>query len=167
MHHPLPFEEIVAYYEKDVFNYSYALIGKQEHAEEITQDVFVRVLRSIHLFRGDSSFKTWLFTITRNVTQDFKRKQFDPRIVLVDDIYPQECSPSAESDYFQFRHESEMCEIVLALPPKFREVILLDVKYDRSMQEIATLLNISVGTVKSRLFRARARMSKLSIWREC
>jgi RNA polymerase sigma-70 factor (ECF subfamily) len=162
-HHPLPFEEIVAHYEQDIFNYSYSLTGKQEHAEEITQDVFVRVFRYIHLFRGDSSFKTWLFTITRNVTQDFKRKQLDTRIILTHDLQHHECSPSAESDYFEYRHESEMCDLVLALPPMFQEVLLLDVKYDRSMLEIASLLNISIGTVKSRLYRARSKISKLLI----
>ncbi|WP_340004677.1 hypothetical protein MHH52_23410 [Paenibacillus sp. FSL K6-0276] len=64
--------------------------------------------------------------ITKNVTQDFKRKQFAPQIVLVDTIYPYECSSSAESEYFQFRH-GEMCDIVSALPRVFCEVILLDV----------------------------------------
>ncbi len=164
---PLHFDEIVARYKKDVFNYSYFLIGKREYAEEIVQDVFLRVFRSIHLFRGDSAFKTWLFKITRNVVQDFKRTLLVRQVMFVDDVRTTEYSPSAENDYFQYKYKSEICDVVLTLPPVFSQVIILDVKYDRSMAEIATMLNISVGTVKSRLHRARLKMSTLLMRREC
>ncbi|OAB37080.1 hypothetical protein PMSD_09760 [Paenibacillus macquariensis subsp. defensor] len=164
---PLHFDEIVERYERDVYQYSYFLVGKREYAEEIVQDVFLRVFRSIHLFRGESSFKTWVFTITRNVVQDFKRMLVARQAMFVDEVLTTEYSPSAENDYFQNNYKSEICDIVLTLPAVFSQVIILDVKYDRSMVEIATMLNISVGTVKSRLHRARIKMSTLLMRRDC
>lgn len=156
-----PFDELMTDYKQDVFNYSYYLIGKQEFAEEITQEVFLRAFRSMHSFRGDSSPKSWLFTIARNVAQDFKRKYLDRRVMPMEHIRTSEYSPSAESEYFQFKYKGEICEKMLELPQAFRDVMLMDIKYDRSIEEIANSLHLSVGTVKSRLHRARNKMSKL------
>jgi RNA polymerase sigma-70 factor, ECF subfamily len=154
------YTDIMQLYGKDVWNYSHFLTGNRDWAEEITQEVFLKAFRSLHLFRGDSSFKTWLFTITRNVAQDYKRKNERNHTVLLAELPTKETSPSAESVYFKMDAKASICKEVLTLPSKFRDVFVMDAKYEKSMEEIAAALHISVGTVKSRLYRARRKMSE-------
>jgi len=157
----LCFNEVVRTYEQDVRRYSLFLCGNRDLAEDVAQETFLRAYRYIHLFRGDASFKTWLFKIAQHAAKDLQRKQFTHQVSRTKAGLDPPYHPSAEHTYFVDSYlKDEVCEIVLMLPHVFQQVIVLDVKYDRSIQEIAQQLQVSAGTVKSRLYRARIKISE-------
>ena len=152
--------ETMTAHQQDVWNYAYFIIGKQDWADEITQEVFLKAWKALHLFRQESSLRTWLFTITRNVSHDYRRKCSDKRIwPEITSLRHIEASPSAENDFFKNNDKKTICKLVGTLPSGFQDVFVLNAKYERSMEEIAHILQISIGTVKSRLYRARRKLS--------
>ncbi|GIO06653.1 RNA polymerase sigma factor [Brevibacillus reuszeri] len=154
--------ETMTAHRQDVWNYAFFITGKQDWADEITQEVFLKAWKALHLFRQESSLSTWLFTITRNVSYDYRRKYLDKRIGLeTTTLRYIEASPSAENDFFKNNDKKTICKLVGMLPSSFQDVFVLDAKYEWSMEEIAHILQISIGTVKSRLHRARRKLSKL------
>lgn len=155
------FQELMEVYSNDVWHFAYMLIGRRDLADDITQDVFLRVYLQFHNFRGGSSFKTWLFAITRRVAVDYRRTAFFRRVILTSIPESKESQQSAELEALDALELTEFWNTVLKLPRKWREVLILDGKHDLSIKEIALLLGIAEGTVKSRLSRARAKMAEL------
>ncbi|MEK4433640.1 MULTISPECIES: RNA polymerase sigma factor [Paenibacillus] len=162
-------------YGNDVWNYAYFLTKSTEQADEISQQVFIRAYSGIKHFRGECSLKTWLLTITRNTTFTYRKSRFF-RSSLWGETLPIESEqgpshiremtpapyahPSAEAEVISREHVHEIWDIVLALPDKFREILLLHLKYELTMNEIAEMLRISTGTVKSRLSRGKDKVRK-------
>ncbi|WP_418040290.1 RNA polymerase sigma factor [Paenibacillus xylanilyticus] len=162
-------------YGNDVWNYAYFLTRSTEQADEISQQVFIRAYSGIKHFRGECSLKTWLLTITRNTTFTYRKSRFF-RSSLWGETLPieseqgpshiremtpaQYAHPSAEADVISREHVHEIWDIVMALPDKFREILLLHLKYELTMNEIAEMLRISTGTVKSRLSRGKDKVRK-------
>jgi RNA polymerase sigma factor (sigma-70 family) len=127
------------------------------------------VYRQLYEFRGQSSIKTWLLAITRNTARDALRSAWMRRVVLFGAIHPSAgASPSAERESMDKLMTEELWAVVLNLPRKLREVLLMNSHYGLSMQEMADMLHVSVGTVKSRLHRARTavnrRLSQEASW---
>jgi len=162
----LCFNELVRTYEQDLRCYALFLCGNRELSEDIAQETFLRAYRYIHLFRGDAAFKTWLFKIAQHVAKDLQRKQSVQHIIHTKTKVNADYFPSAEHTYFESYLKDEICEIVLKLPDVFQQVIVLDVKYDCSIQEISEQLRVPEGTVKSRLYRARIKISEHMIRRQ-
>ncbi len=130
-------------------------------ADDITQETFIRAFRSLYSFRGESSIKTWLLKIARNRTINYKRSAFFRKIVLMEDHLNHNLSvPSAESIYFDHQFVDRIWELVLRLPMKLREVILLNAHYQMTIMDIASILGLPEGTVKSRLHRARLKLEE-------
>ncbi|MDF2724343.1 MAG: polymerase sigma-70 factor [Paenibacillus sp.] len=144
----------------DVWNYAFSICRKPELADDITQDVFLKVYRRLTSFRGESSVKTWLLTITRNTALDYKRSAFWRKVTLFDRITTTGSSQSAEHEALEHLAINNIWSQVLQLPPKYREVLILFAHHQLSMKEIAEVLDISVGTVKSRLHHARLNILK-------
>ncbi|WP_374987720.1 RNA polymerase sigma factor [Paenibacillus sp. R14(2021)] len=154
--------ELMAAYGKDVWNFAFFYTHSREMADDIAQDVFVKVFQQLYDFRGQSSIKTWLLSITRNTARDVLRSAWVRRVVLFDTIRTRSHhSPSAERESLDKLMTEEIWAVVLKLPRKLREVLLLNSHYDLSMQEMADLLQVSIGTVKSRLHRARAAVNRM------
>ncbi|MBD2845579.1 sigma-70 family RNA polymerase sigma factor [Paenibacillus sp. IB182496] len=153
--------ELMTTYGKDVWNYAYSMTRKRELADDVTQDVFLKVYRSLFTFRSESSLKTWLLTITRNTVLDYRRSAYFRRITLVDYFTSDGGRPSAEDEAVKSETTSELWDLVLQLPAKNREAIILFAHHQLSMKEIADMLGVSVGTIKSRLHHARLKLSKL------
>ncbi|TVX96714.1 RNA polymerase sigma factor [Cohnella terricola] len=147
--------ELMTAYGDDVRRYAYAITKNREQAKDIAQEVFLKVYRSIGSFKGDSSMKTWLFTITRNLAINELKSSYMRRIVLLGWVKPQKNERSAEMDYFTEQSVREIRDIIMKLPNKLREVLILTLEHELTMAEIAKLVNVSEGTVKSRLHRAR------------
>ncbi|MBY0120140.1 sigma-70 family RNA polymerase sigma factor [Paenibacillus sp. FSL L8-0435] len=162
-------------YGNDVWNYAYFLTKSAEQADELSQEVFIRAYSGIALYRGDCSLKTWLLTITRNTTFTYRKSRFfrsslwgetlpietergdsSQRVMIAE----QPAHPSAEMEVMRKEHIHEIWDIVLALPKKFREILLLNLKYELTTSEIAEILKISLGTVKSRLSRGKDKVRK-------
>jgi RNA polymerase sigma-70 factor (ECF subfamily) len=153
--------EIMEQYGDDVWNYAYFLTRKHDLADDISQDVFFKAFKYIDSFRGQSSLKTWLLKITRNTALSHLKLAFIRRTVGFDHRRMKQVQPSAETEYLQKRYSDDLWEKVMQLPIKYRETLLLNAHYQLSLEEISQALNISIGTVKSRLHRARSRLAEL------
>ncbi|WP_306455055.1 RNA polymerase sigma factor [Paenibacillus dakarensis] len=153
--------EMMETYGQDVWNYAYFLTKRRDAADDISQDVFLKAFQHIRQFEGRSTVKTWLFAITRNLSMNYLRSSFIRKVTLVDRVTAKDHQRSAEMEAIGNMDVSRTWQHVLSLPVKFREVLLLEFHYQLPRREIAALLHISEGTVKSRLHRARVRMEAL------
>lgn len=171
------FRQIVEAYKKNVYFLALNLAGNHETAEDISQDVFIKVFRSLKKFRGDSKFSSWIHRITVNTFLSQYRKKSSALLREADDINEQavtgqvveqrtnEMNPerSAESHIIAMHIEKALDR----LSPRERTVFVLRHYEHRKQREIADILNVTVGTVKSTLFRALQRLrSELSFYRE-
>lgn len=154
-------DELMTVYGKEVWNYAYSITRKWDMADDITQEVFIKVYRHIDSFRRDASVKTWLLTITRNTAIDFQRSAFFRKVTLSDWLEEKGERRSVEHEMMEKWAVSEMWDLVLKLPAKYREAIILFAHHQLSMKEMADVLGVTEGTVKSRLFHARQKLSKM------
>lgn len=155
---------IMTLYGDDVWRYAYALTRDHERAKDIAQEVFIRVHRKLSTFRGQSSFKTWLFSITRNTAINEMKSSYFRRILLFEKVRDSRPVQSAEVEYIDSQAAAAIREIIMGLSRKLREVLILNLEHHLTIQEMAEVLRISEGTVKSRLSRARKEVEKR--WRE-
>ncbi|CAI8994587.1 MULTISPECIES: RNA polymerase sigma factor [Bacillus] len=154
-------DNVIREHWQDVWNYSFIITKDTHLSDDITQEVFIKVFKKWSSFRNESSVKTWLLKITRNTALNYLKSSYFKRISLVSFFRNDKEYPSAEKQFLQKETMNEVWDIVLNLPQKHREVLILDAKYELSYDEIAETLGVSIGTVKSRLHRARARVSKI------
>lgn len=161
------FETLVLEYEKNVYNIAMRMTGNSEDAADMTQEAFIKAYNSLQSFRGDSKFSVWLYRIVSNVCLDFLRsKNRRPTVSLsVED-------DDGEDAQLDVADESQSPELLLdrkltrdsvrrgldSLPPDYRQILLLREIQGLSYDEIAQALSLEVGTVKSRIFRARKRL---------
>jgi RNA polymerase sigma-70 factor (ECF subfamily) len=155
---PDVFQSLMEEYGQDVWNYAYFLSRNADMTDDITQDVFLKAYQAIDSFRGEASAKTWLFAITRNTALNYRKSAFFRKVFPVAIVKQKSIHPSAENEFFDKQYTDNIWKIVMALPDKFREVLLLEAKYKLKLEDIAQLTKTSLGTVKSRLFRARVKV---------
>src|SRR5882757_3179707 len=149
--------------------YSYALVLTRNHAEaeDLVQETYVRALQAMGMLRAGSNMKGWLFTILRNIWfNQLRKRRNGPQMVEIevwDDVANSVAEPSKNShDFYVSKLETEQVRAAIQeLPVQFREIILLREYEDLSYREIASVLHCPVGTVMSRLGRARAKLSTL------
>ncbi|WP_040950060.1 RNA polymerase sigma factor [Gorillibacterium massiliense] len=153
------FDELMLQHGQDVWNYAFFITRDRHLTDDITQEVFLRAYRGIQHFRGQCTVKTWLLKMTRNQAYSTRRSAFYRRVFVSSSPGESQTTPSAESAYFGKLASDEIWHAVMTLPLKFREVLLLEIKSELSMKEIADMLGVSEGTAKSRLHRARARVT--------
>jgi RNA polymerase sigma factor (sigma-70 family) len=162
---------IVDRYKDRSFTLAYRLLGNREEAEESVQDAFVRAFRSLKDFRNDSQFGTWFYRILYNVcmTKVTRRRA---AMESLDDPESSE-SLAAEPDGISALDavaDGERRAILNAelqnLPEKYRAVLVLFYVQDQKYEEIAGILNVSIGTVKTHLFRARTAL-RLRMMKRC
>ncbi|MBV9848381.1 MAG: sigma-70 family RNA polymerase sigma factor [Armatimonadetes bacterium] len=171
------FNELVKRYEKQVYNFAYRLTGNYDDANDIAQDAFLRVYNAIGSFRGDASFSTWLFRITTNVFLDErKRARAHPHASLDEYVELDESSVSRQIEdtsptpdlVTEGKERAQILQdAIQSLPEYQRAVVTLYHTQQKSYEEIAEIMDQPIGTVKSRLNRARlALKEKLSPLRE-
>ena len=161
------FEELIKKHEKPVFNFLFRFLGNYHDAEEVAQEVFLAAYRSISQFRGESRFSTWLYRIAINQAKN-KEKNLNlslQRNISIDPVAndsgdnPVLQVPNPGPDPENQQNQKEIQRIVQKeihlLNPDEAVIILLNDFEERSYDEISNLLDIPVGTVKSRLHRAR------------
>lgn len=145
-----------------LFAYAVVLTRNQAEAEDLVQETYVRAMQAMGRLRPQSNVKGWMFTILRNLWLNQLRKMRNgPQIIQIEaeeDVANKVVEPSRNShDLYVSKVEAERVRAAIQkLPTKFREIILLREYEDLSYQEIARMLNCPVGTVMSRLGRARA-----------
>jgi RNA polymerase sigma-70 factor, ECF subfamily len=151
--------DLMETYGQDVWNYIYCLTRKPDTADDLTQEVFIRAFEKVGSFRGECSVKTWLFTIARNLVMNYKRSSFIRKVFLVDFTTRSESHPSAEKEALSNIEANMLWKYVMELPEPYREAIVLEARYGLPVKEMAELLGVAEGTVKSRIARARAKIS--------
>jgi RNA polymerase sigma factor (sigma-70 family) len=157
-------EEAMAKFGRQTYNYAYRLTGNEADARDLTQDAFIRVFRAWRSFRPGTSFLAWIYRIATNLYRDeLRRRKGVFAQPLPDDTQSQEQAP--RHDPIAEMHERElsvgMDRALRGLTPEQRSVILLADVEGYSYQEIADVIGCSIGTVRSRLHRARAQLRKL------
>ena len=143
------FETIVHRYQADLWRLSFHLVRDESMADDVVQDAFVRVYRFLPRYRGESKFSTWLFALTRNCALDELRRA-GRRHKLSRALY-YERSPAGPDQSGRI----EVREALGALPLDLREPVVLIDMFGASYAEAARVLRVPVGTVKSRVHRAR------------
>ena len=158
---PLTLEELMKEYGQDVWSFAYSITKNRAMADDIAQDAFLQAYRNLVSFRGESSVRTWLLRIARNISLNYRNSAFFRRVLLIDAWTSSGSDRSAEQAFFEQEAANDIWKHVFSLPVKQREVLVLHAKYQLSLLEIARILDVPEGTVKSRLFGARKRMSNL------
>ena len=146
-----------------VYALAYQRVGNREDAEDIAQTVFFKAWRALPDFRGDAAFSTWLYRLTVNASTDFLRAQREHPLSLDDPDLPQPAHPGPEP--FDAARETErreaLVQAVHTLPEQARTVLLLREMDGLSYEEISDALEVPMGTVRSRLARARRALGSL------
>lgn len=151
------FSELVARYQGRIYRFLLRLTRSPDDASELTQDTFLRAYQGIGRWRPDAQFKTWLFRIARNIAFDRLRRAKVVEFVELDeeaDLPDAAAGPEAIAETAQRYRALEAA--LQALPAERREILLLREIEDMSYENIAAVLELNVGTVKSRIARVRA-----------
>jgi RNA polymerase sigma-70 factor, ECF subfamily len=164
------FRTLVERYKKTVYHIAYDLTGQHHAAEDLSQDVFIKLYRSIATFRGDAVLKTWLYRVTVNTYLSQRRKKAFHAIKFFSDHDPDghiiaDSTPIRDEHTPDIHAEAGIMQqhIKIALDqlsPRERTVFVMRHYQDLPLNEIADVLMINIGTVKSTLFRAVKRLQK-------
>jgi RNA polymerase sigma-70 factor (ECF subfamily) len=166
------FRVLVERYQDRIVSLVYRYLGDQDESEDVAQEIFLKVFRKIESFQFESSFYTWLYRIAVNAAQDRIKRRRRRRATSLDDLPPvfeSQASDAGPADRVLLSREvaAAVREKVDELPPRYRTVLVLREFEGHTYEEISRILRCSIGTVESRLFRARQRlMRKLQrFWR--
>ncbi|BFT71951.1 RNA polymerase sigma factor [Paenibacillus sp. P36] len=146
---------------EDVWNFAFFITRRADVADDLSQEVFLAAYNSMYTFRGECSVKSWLLTITRNKSIHYLKGAFFRKVTLTNHFVSKDSSPPAEQVLFTRLENQKLWDTVIQLPRKYREVLILDYHYGLKHKEIAKLISVSVGTVKSRVHRAKKKMNEL------
>lgn len=160
------FEELVCRYERKIYTLAYRMTGNYHDANDLAQEAFLRAFQAIKGFRGDSSFSTWLCRIAANVCRDELKKRYRTPVDYLDEeisFGEQEVKKQVPVDepgpaelYEKHELQRELQALIDTLTPEYRVAIILRDIQGLSYEEIAEQLECSLGTVKSRISRARS-----------
>jgi RNA polymerase sigma-70 factor (family 1) len=155
------FEELVDQHGESLIRLAFTYVKDRQVAEDIVQDVFMRAYEKRNDFKGDSTYKTYLFRITVNRSYDYLRSWTYKNTVLSNKIASVfQNGHSAENEMLLNNEKYILGKEVFALPVKYREVLILFYYQDFNVDEIAELLICSSNTVKTRLRRGRTRLKE-------
>jgi RNA polymerase sigma-70 factor (ECF subfamily) len=162
-HDPELLDQLIETYQHRLMRYLIFLTSKREVAEDLFQEVWIRVLRRGSQYNGKARFDTWIFTIARNLVIDLSRKR---TMASLDEMReggegerPFEIVQEGPSPLEQFEgreNASEVATVLQTLEPAYREVLTLRFHEELSLEEIATVTRAPLSTVKSRLYRGLA-----------
>jgi len=163
-------DELIQKHYRNVFNLAYRLANNYDDANDIVIEAFIRVHNALPSFRGDAHFTTWLFRIVKNVFLDERKKQrirshssLEEMVELEDSSVARQIEdPNPGPEWTVERQEQAILirKAVMALPKNARLMIALYHFQHRSYEEIAEVMGLPIGTVKSRLNRARLALKK-------
>jgi RNA polymerase sigma-70 factor (ECF subfamily) len=159
------FDELVRRYEKQVYGFAYRMAGNYDDANDIASEAFVKVFQAIESFRGESNFSTWLFRIVTNLYLDHRKRSKAHVNVPLDEYLDLEESSVARQiedtspgplELVEAGERAQILEAAIQQLPEYqRLMVLLFHTQGKSYEEIAQIMELPIGTVKSRLNRAR------------
>jgi RNA polymerase sigma-70 factor (ECF subfamily) len=168
-------DEIVQRYHRRIYNICYRFAGSPDDAQDLTQEVFIRMYRTLNSYDvGRGAFMTWVTTLTRNLLVDhFRKTKHDrltdsldttasdnPDAMTLSDRIPDE-GPAPDSGVQSRETRDAVHQALQKLSPELREAVILRDLQDMDYREIATVLKVPEGTVKSRINRGRAELARL------
>ena len=162
------FTTLVERHERRVYNLALRMTGREEDARDATQDAFLTALRKLSSFRGEAAFTTWLHRVTVNACYDLLRKrQRHPLLERTNEDRPAREPPPAPDHADTASLSVDVRTALLEVPDQFRVVMILHDVQDLPQDEVAAILGVPVGTVKSRLHRGRVALARaLGVERE-
>ena len=165
------FEELLLVHQKKVYNLCLRMSANPDDALDLSQEAFLRAWRSLGQYQFEASFSTWLFRLTSNICIDFlrrkKRRQETSLTESYDDsdegaeLSVPDAQPGPEQQAITNETKIELARAMEQLSPEHREILQLRVIEDLQYEQIADILGVRVGTVKSRLARARLSFRKI------
>lgn len=166
------FDELVRRYEKPAYNLAYRLTGSYDDASDVVVEAFVRAFQGLHTFRGDANFGTWLHRVVVNSFLDFrKRTKGRQQVVSLEEQLEldgetitrqiEDTSPGPQELIEADERERTLQQAINQLSPERRILVVLYHFENLSYEEIAQMLKLPVGTVKSRLNRARLALREI------
>ncbi|MGM0843917.1 MAG: sigma-70 family RNA polymerase sigma factor [Bacillota bacterium] len=156
------FEDIFNEYSDDVYKLAFTYVKRKDIAEDLVQEVFVKVYKNLDKFQSNSSIKTWIISIAINQCKDYLRSAYYRYIYLSEKIsfMAKGGTKTPEELVLEEFGKHLLTKDVLSLPVKYREVIILYYFQELKIKEITDVLNVNENTIKSRLSRAKEIMKK-------
>ena len=156
---------IVRQYWRKVFNVAYKFVGKHDEAEDLAQDIFLKIFKSLDTFDSRANFQTWLISVSRNLCIDHYRSVRKERETIDRDVDTNELAPAAREPgpiaaLEQADRVALLRKALAALPATLRKAVLMRDIQELSYQEIADTLRLPEGTVKSRINRGRTELAR-------
>jgi len=163
--YPAAFELLLPRYRDKVFRLAWSLMRDEATAEDMAQEVFVRVWRALPSFHGEASLSTWIYTITRNrCLTELKRRSNRPTVSMHDPNVEEtlDAIPAMQVAAGEAGMAMDAEALLAELPEKYRRVLTLFYLEQRKYEEVAEMLGLPMGTVKTFLFRAKRELLKLA-----
>jgi RNA polymerase sigma-70 factor (ECF subfamily) len=159
---------LVRRYQVRMFNFARTLTGADGDAEDLAQETFIRAFRGLGRFRGESSFKNWLYRIAVNVAHTHRKKRARQapvwqRRLEADDVSERHLTDHTEDSEESVIHRQVLDRALSTLSEKMRAPLVLHDVEGLEYREIAEILDVPIGTIMSRIFRARQRMRPLLV----
>ncbi len=152
------FEAVISQYHRDILNYIYRLVGNNYEAEDLAQETFIKAFQKYHTLKDKTKAKSWLYSIARNVTIDFFRKNKHYSVPLDSQImenYARATAVDYRDDVMKMEVSKELAKSLENLSEDDRRIVKLLYFEGFSYKEIGEVLNMNQNTLKSRLHRAR------------
>ena len=164
------FAEVYARYHHRVYALVIRMVRDRDDADDLTQETFIRAFCFLHLYRFEASFSSWLFRIAVNGCLDHLNRR-KPQICPLDSSTDcceegvgyevPDMRPNPEEALLAREWRSVLKQAIFRLPEKYREVVLLRHQKEKSYEEVSEMLEIPIGTVKTRIFRGRRMLRKI------
>lgn len=159
--HEYTLENLMREYGNDILRMAYLYVKDIHAAEDMFQEVFLKVNEKLHTFEGKSDIKTWLLRITMNTCKDYLKSAYHSKVVPMYDFTEEQITTEEEYEEIEKAETARTVkEAVMALPEYYREAVLCVYFQDMSLDAAAKTLGVSTGTVKSRLSRAKEKLKQ-------
>lgn len=162
------YREVVRRYEKKLFAYLYRLVGNKEEAEDLLQNVFVKVYRNIESYDTQKKFSSWIYRIAHNEAVNFLKKRSKRHLISIEDVQASkdkleitDAGKSPIDAWIGKELKKEMDEALEKLPPKYKEVLMLRYYFDKSYEEMSEILERPINTVGTLLNRAKKKLMEI------
>jgi RNA polymerase sigma-70 factor (ECF subfamily) len=159
------FELVVRRYQDKVFRLAFSMLRNETQAEDTAQDVFVKIWKALPGYHGGAALSTWIYTITRNTClTELKKRSIRPTVSLheLEMEAVTERIPALQSAAAEAGTEMDVCAMLAELSEKYRQVITLFYLEQKAYEEVAAMLGIPLGTVKTLLFRAKKELLRIA-----
>lgn len=148
--------QLMEYYSEKVYLLAYSFVKDRGLAEDITQEVFLKAFKYLDNFRGEAAIKSWIYRITVNTSKDFLKKKSLKQLLLQSNLLENfKKTESTETSFLRAVRNEQLLQIILSMPMKYREVIVLHYFYDMKINELSNVLGLNTNTIKTRLSRGR------------